>query len=609
LVSYTECGIKDKPFEDKCYIYKTCVFRNEIKPLSNMFHLCLKFFSLKVYNNNDSVIPMSKMSTLQKTSVRSTQEEKDTKKNLWILTEERPKPEVIEFIVKKYSEEKNVDCKITKIKFKSIIKKKKFCFEWEVKGIKINTIDKIIIKPVSGYSSFVDYLVFENLEEPKVSDKPLYLIEETKTTPSESRNVSVFQRTAKFVFIEQYEIFKESEKIMLYTLRKPYKSYPPTFIFGLKAMKTMQVSTHFLQDEEMIGKNVNTDGTLDEPKFENFEEFRKMKNDLSTERNDNTPIEIKIEESFPDEDVPKKISISAKLEKSGGFSYDPNIGAVSLLSFLSKKLSPKIEDIIIKRHGCENIKSKVENSEGKLVKIATALKQNFGVKLSLDGMELKKVGLKTDYWKIEKEGEKIGTIFLHLLLLDTKLEIIYEQHAGTERGYFVTPIYFSENKKDTPELWKTFQECVQKLNEKEYKKLRIELGLIDLPKDKSSEAIFGEDKSCETFHIPDLIILDYDNKEILIIEGEMAKNVNGNEKGVNQLPLFKDLEEKYIKKYYSEYECKKFVVLYGDEDEKYNEMKQDDKDKVIFRLKTDGTMITYDKCPQSIKDVIDKLKK
>ena len=529
-------------------------------------------------------------------------------KNLWILTEERPKPEVIEFIVKKYGEDKKVDYEINKIKFKSIIEKKKFCFEWEVEGIKIENIDKIIIQIVSGYSSFVDYLVFESLKAPEDEDTPLYLIEETKTTNAESRNVAAFQRTAKFVFIEQYERFKESEKIMLYTLRKPYFTYPNTFLFGLKAMKTMQVSIHVLQDDKMIGNHMSTDGTLNDLKFKNFEEFMKMKNDLSTERNDNTPIEIKIEESFPDEDVPKKISISAKLEKSGEFTYDPNIGAVSLLSFLSKKLSPKIEDIIIKRHGCENIKSKVENSEGKLVKIATVLKQNWGVKLSLDGIDMKKVELETDYWKFEKEGEKIGTIFLHLLLLNTKLEIIYEQHAGTERGYFVTPIYFSENKKNTPELWKIFQECVQELNEKEYKNLRKELGLIDLPKDKSKKSIFGDDASEKTFHIPDLIILDYDNEEILIIEGEKAENVNGKEKGVNQLPLFKDLEEKYIKKYYPKYECKKFVVLYGDEDEKYNEMEQEDKDKVILRLQTDGVVNIYDNCPQIIKDVLKKSK-
>ena len=440
-------------------------------------------------------------------------------KNLWILTEERPKPEVIEFIVKKYGVDKKVDYEINKIKFKSIIEKKKFCFEWEVKGIKIKNIDKIIIQIVSGYSSFVDYLVFESLKAPEDEDTPLYLIEETKTTNAESRNVAAFQRTAKFVFIEQYERFKKSEKIMLYTLRKPYFTYPNTFRFGLKAMKTMQVSIHVLQDDKMIGNHMSTDGTLNESKFENFEEFMKMKNDLSSERNDNIPIEINVIERESDNSV-KKISISAKLEKSGEFSYDPNIGAVSLLSFLSKRLCESIKEIIITQHCCDgytnsngkkvpSIKDKVEKAEGKLVKIASALKQNFGVKLSLDGIDMKKVELETGYWKIERKGEKIGTIFLHLLLLNTKLEIIYEQHAGTERGYFVTPIYFSENKKNTPELWKIFQECVQELNEKEYKNLRKELGLIDLPKDKSKKSIFGDDTSEKTFHIPDLIILDY----------------------------------------------------------------------------------------------------
>ena len=62
----------------------------------------------------------------------------------------------------------------------------------------------------------------------------------------------------------------------------------------------------------------------------------KLKNELSTDRDDNIPIKINIEEEI--KGGVEKISISAKLEKSGGFDYDPNIGAVSLLSFLSKKL-------------------------------------------------------------------------------------------------------------------------------------------------------------------------------------------------------------------------------------------------------------------------------
>ena len=98
----------------------------------------------------------------------------------------------------------------------------------------------------------MDYLVFESEKDPDpLTDIPLYVIEETKTTPSESRNVSVFQRTAKFVTVEQYQIMKSSEKIMFYTFRRPYKTYPPTFTFGIKAMKTLGLSIEGIQDDNI----------------------------------------------------------------------------------------------------------------------------------------------------------------------------------------------------------------------------------------------------------------------------------------------------------------------------------------------------------------------
>ena len=63
------------------------------------------------------------------------------------------------------------------------------------------------------------------------------------------------------------------------------------------------------------------------------------------------------------------------------------------------------------------------------------------------------------------------------------------------------------------------------IDEKEFKKvLKVENGLLELPKDKKSKAIFGSDTSEETFHIPDLILLDPENKEILMVEGEKAEN-------------------------------------------------------------------------------------
>ena len=218
----------------------------------------------------------------------------------------------------------------------------------------------------------------------------------------------------------------------------------------------------------------------------------------------------------------------------------------------------------------------MESSNGKLVKNITEMEKNFGVKVSLDGMTLQQASLEDAYWKYSRTGEKIGTIFLHLILLPTRLEVIYEQHAGAERGYLVIP------------------------------GLNGGVKLLDLPKSKKSKKVFGNDASDKTFHIPDLILLDDKNKEIFMIEGEPAKNVIGNKKGVNQLPLFNDLEKYYLEKYYAGYTCKKFVVLFGDE--KFPDiMTDDDKDKVAFRLKTDGTMITYPKCPQIIADAVNKI--
>jgi hypothetical protein len=80
----------------------------------------------------------------------------------------------------------------------------KFSFTYELIGFRCNKVDKIFIKIVSGYSSFVDFLVFFQYKEPTIKDTPLYAVEETKTDDSESRNTGVFQRCSKFVFLHYY---------------------------------------------------------------------------------------------------------------------------------------------------------------------------------------------------------------------------------------------------------------------------------------------------------------------------------------------------------------------------------------------------------------------
>ncbi len=323
--------------------------------------------------------------------------------NLWILTEERPKEEVIQIIVEKFSKDKNLKSNISNLKIKPIIEKGKFQFKYIIEGVKINEIKNIYLKVISGSEgSFVDFLVFHQESEPKNVDLPIYVIEETKTNPAESRNVAVFQRTSKFVFAELFANTIQAEKIMLYSIRKPYFTLPPTFIFGIKAMKTLGVT--------IIGLKEAKEGCNEG--FESVDELIKHKNAISTKRIDNTPLSI--EKTVK----PGVYRISGKLEKSGRFSHDPNIGAVTLIAKLIKKLDPNAKEIIVYNHGLTQ--KMITNSKNKFVKIAN----EFGIKL--EGLTLHSTELGNQYWRYNYKGEKIVSIFVHLLLQYNKIKIIYE---------------------------------------------------------------------------------------------------------------------------------------------------------------------------------------
>ena len=141
--------------------------------------------------------------------------------NLWILTEERPKKEVIETIFQKYAKDKNISVFINPIRIIPILDKQSFSFIYEVTGFQSPRISKVYLKRVSGSSSFVDYLVFESKNEPNEKDIPLYAIEETKTDDKESRNTGVYQRCSKFVYVDFF--YPKVKKIMLYNLQVKQK--------------------------------------------------------------------------------------------------------------------------------------------------------------------------------------------------------------------------------------------------------------------------------------------------------------------------------------------------------------------------------------------------
>lgn len=413
--------------------------------------------------------------------------------NLWILTEERPKREVLHNIIQKFAEDKKFEMKIDNKLDLSIIpvldENGNFGFMYKVLGIHLAMVNDIFICIVSGNSSFVDFLVFYQKEKPnKESDIPLYLIEETKTSDQESRNTGVFQRASKFVFSDLY--YRNVKKIMLYSLRIEEKNkLSRTNEFGSRCLETIGV--------QILGKS-----QAEYMPFESIEELIKFKNSMRRPPKSNTPILIAKYDN--------KITISGRLWKADKLSHDPNIGAISLISATLRTLG-FYGEIEVVDHG---LAQEQVGANNKFLHIANLLG------ISLENIDLPVIQNNDDYWRYETRGEKIVTIFLHLLVEKfTKARVIYENHAGCERGYFIT-----------------------KNN------------------DNLSVAKYKNGDKNEIIFIPDLVIADDIRKKIIVIEGKKIENVS---QGIIDLENYTNFENIYIKKYYSDYDIIRMVVLFG----------------------------------------------
>jgi hypothetical protein len=381
------------------------------------------------------------------------------KNNLWFLTEERPKKEVLATIFRKFAKDYGSAVFIDTLRIFPILENDKFTFTYEVTGFRCNKVNRVYVKTVSGNSSFVDFLIFYQEHEPTQKDQPIYAIEETKTDDKESRNTGVYQRCSKFVFIDNY--FPNTKKIMLYNLQIEQKEKPTdTYVFGTKLLLTLGV--------EILGKKL--DKKIFTP-FKNINEIISFKADMRKAPKGNVPILLTKSKD--------KIEISGRLFKNNGLSHDPNIGALSIISAVLRKLRWK-KKIEITQHGLEQ---KHVGKTNKFIQIANKLN------ISLYGLKVPKAEMNEVYWKYDLDGEKLGTIFIHLVVENfANGQLIFENHAGCEKGYFIP----------------------------------LEGEPIPLAKYTNREKYKAGNKS-EIIHIPDLVLLDLSNKIVIDIEG---KNIN-----------------------------------------------------------------------------------
>lgn len=456
--------------------------------------------------------------------------------NLWILTEERPKTEVLKMIFEYFAKDQHCGFFGDSIRIIPILNPNKtFAFTYEVIGFKCAKVDRIYIKTVSGSSSFTDFLIFYQDKQPVVTDTPLYAIEETKTDDKESRNTGVYQRCSKFVFIQNF--YPNTKLIMLYALQVRQKAEPTeTYIFGTRMLLTLGV--------EILGKVL--DPKIFKP-YTSIDELIRAKAAMRKAPAGNVPISItKVDDSL--------IKVSGRLFKSGGLSHDPNIGALSIICAVLRKLGWKGR-LVITMHG---LAQRHVGSTNKFIQIANVLG------IELDGLVVPRATLPTDYWHYERQGEKLGTIFIHLCVENfTTGFSIFENHAGCEKGYFVTP-------------------------DKEY---------IALEKYSDRDAYKAGDKDMIVF-IPDLVLLDIDDTEVITIEGK--KYVN-KQKGIDELNNYDSFDNMYLKKYYPKYKIVRTVVLYGSNNEYVGEV------EVGFLLNERGKLVLGIKAPKIFTKAINNL--
>ena len=237
------------------------------------------------------------------------------------------------------------------------------------------------------------------------------------------------------------------------------------------------------------------------------------------------------------------------LAKGGRLGNDPNIGQLTIIAAVLRQLG-WCGEIEITQHGLEQPMVKKRN---KFVYLANFLD------IGLEGLIVPSSAPPGQYWEYEMKGEKMVTIFLHLLIEYLSQGFVtYSNHAGSERGYFLT--------RDGQQI------TVEKYTDKKAYKAGDKTAVVNLP---------------------DLIIYDDKNNEIINIEGEQFCNVL---KGIEQLNLFGAIEKKYVDKHYAGLPITRTVVLFGGDTSAFRYV------EVSFILTYQGSIeISLDNAPEIFK--------
>jgi len=430
--------------------------------------------------------------------------------NLWILGEEGLRSEPIKHIIEHFAELKNTSTLSSGITFRELTEGSSFTGLYKVGGIKIPGVDNIFYEIVSGSGSFVDYIVFNQESRPTPEDEPDLLVEDNKSRPSDAGNMHK-QRLIKFVNAEWYYPSVSTLYLNVVPNYKRKSGVSPAYERSARLFNTLGVKV----------KLVDFSGEDRTPSFNPFGSVEEMLEAFPIkERKGTVPTGLT--------KIGNNVYISTKLLKGDNGLSDPGVGFIGGAS-MALRILGHTGDIKVLNHKLSD-EWFMRGRKSKLAKISSTLGVEFETS-GRDFISLVYTGEDKSYWTRKTNGEKHATILLDIVMRRCpECSVIYDNHAGTERGWFVLP---------------------------------------SGERTSVAKNIGG---------IPDLVVKNEETKEILVFEGEMYKNA---EKGVVQFQTFKGFKA-LLQEHYPEYDIKFHLILNGG----CAKM-----DNTYFQLTEDGDMV------------------
>ena len=344
---------------------------------------------------------MDKQVSVSKSEIKSIPPVKAEMTTITICTEENPQVNEVEFILKYLG----VPCNVINLtsSVKGNIWDGTFLAETD------NPSVKVVIILVKGSGSFVDYIVYDNVN-PDEKTVPILLMESTKTTDSESRNSAINQRFTKFAVAKQR--FPSTPLILYYNTEQVTNT--ATSLFGRRLLTTFGVKAY-----DVKGKNLLTDS----PPFTSVEEIMKEKNSFKEKKGN---VSVKITLSAP------TYTISAKLSKGKKTTicHDPNkglvIGIASAIYILDKDAK-----FIITNH-CVAV-DQIKKTTDKFWYANSA----YDLKLEGFNVSSKGIACPAGYWSRDSKSEKASTINYQHHMEKNGWTTVYHNHSSSARSYFM----------------------------------------------------------------------------------------------------------------------------------------------------------------------------